>query len=42
MWVKCYKSSAVAEMGDRAGAKWAKKWGAAVTLSVGVGGWVPI
>ena len=32
------KSSAVAEMGDRARAKWAKKWGAAVPLSVGGAG----
>ena len=34
------KSSAVAEMGDRARAKWAEKWGeggAAVPLFVGVG-----
>jgi len=34
------KSSAVAEMGDRARAKWAEKWGAAVPLSVG--SWVLI
>jgi len=37
-----YKSSAVAEMGDHARAKWAKKWGDDVTLSVGGGSWVPI
>ena len=36
------KSSAVAEMGDRARAEWAEKWeGAAVPLSVGES-WVPI
>jgi len=29
------KSSAAAEMGDRARAKWAETWGAAVPLSVG-------
>jgi len=35
----CYKSSAVAEMGDRARAKWAEKWGgAAVPISVGRAG----
>jgi len=28
------KSSAVAEMGDRARAKWAEKWGTAVPLSI--------
>jgi len=34
------KSSAVADMGDRATAKWAEKWGPAVTLSV-AGSWSP-
>ena len=39
MLIKCYKNSAVSEMGDRAEAKWAKKWGSgAVPLSVRVGG----
>jgi len=33
-WVG-YKSSTVAEMGDRARSKWAEKWRAAVPLSVG-------
>ena len=32
--MKYNKSSAVAEIGDRARAKWAEKWGAVVPLSV--------
>jgi len=36
------KRSAVAEMGDRARAKWTEKWGAAVPLFVGGRSWVPI
>jgi len=32
------KSSAVAEMGDRARAKWAEKWRAAMPLSMGGAG----
>jgi len=32
------KISAVAEMGDRAKAKWAEKWGAAMPLSLGGAG----
>ena len=32
------KSSAVAEIGDHARRKWAEKWGAAVSLSVGGAG----
>jgi len=37
------KSSAAAETGDRARAKWAEKWGrGAVPLCVGEGSWVTI
>jgi len=35
------KGSAAAEMGDRARAKWAEKWGG-VAVPLSVGSWVPI